>query len=180
MRLSFVNDTTIRGISSMDSKFFHMIIFASHNIKLQSLTISAPGDSPNTDGIHISSSSSIKVSRSVIGTGDDCISIGGGSSDITISDVYCGPGHGISVGSLGRDSGEGDVVGLTVKNCTFTGTDNGVRIKTWPGYPVHTSASNLTFKDLIMRNVKNPIVIDQQYCPYSSCNLEVHAQFIIH
>ncbi|XP_068638616.1 exopolygalacturonase-like [Aristolochia californica] len=162
LRFSFVNNATIRRISSTDSKFFHMMIFASNNFKLHAHKISAPRHSPNTDGIHVALSSHISISWSVIGTGDDCVSIG----------PFCGPSHGISVGSLGRNPNEGDVVGLTVRNCTFTNTDNGVRIKTWPSSPSHNSATNLTFEDLVMNEVHNPILIDQQYCPYSSCDLK--------
>ncbi|KAG9448569.1 hypothetical protein H6P81_008534 [Aristolochia fimbriata] len=173
LTFSYVSDATIRGISSINSKSFHIVIYASKNIKLHALRISAPGHSPNTDGIHVSHSTRVTVSRSVIGTGDDCISIGPGNSDVRVSDVSCGPGHGISVGSLGRYRNEGDVVGLTVRNCTFTETDNGVRIKTWPSSPSYSSATNFTFEDLFMNKVRNPIVIDQQYCPYSSCDPKV-------
>ncbi|MGV8048635.1 glycosyl hydrolase family 28 protein, partial [Mycobacterium kansasii] len=81
---SFVTDTTIRSISSVNSKFFHMNMFRCKNIKIQSINISAPEDSPNTDGIHIGDSSGVKISRSIIGTGDDCISIGPGNSNISI------------------------------------------------------------------------------------------------
>ncbi|XP_077228645.1 exopolygalacturonase-like [Tasmannia lanceolata] len=171
IRLNFVNDATIRGISSVNSKFFHMNIFACKNIKITSVKISAPEDSPNTDGIHIGDSTGVKISRSVIGTGDDCISIGPGSSNISISNVFCGPGHGISVGSLGRYPNEKDVVGLHVRNCTLTGTDNGVRIKTFEASSP-SSASNFTFEDIVMNNVYNPIIIDQEYCPYASCSKE--------
>lgn len=52
--------------------------------------------------------------------------------------------------------------GITVKNCTLTGTENGVRIKTWPGSPP-SAASKFIFHDIVMNNVKNPIVIDQEY-----------------
>lgn len=74
-----------------------------------------------------------------------------------------------SVGSLGKSSGEMDVVGIHVSNCTINGTQNGVRIKTWQGAPP-SQASNLVFEDISMINVSNPIIIDQQYCPSGTCN----------
>ncbi|KAF9619825.1 hypothetical protein IFM89_009576 [Coptis chinensis] len=52
---------------------------------------------------------------------------------------------------------------LSSLNITRAGTDNGIRVKTWPGSPP-SKASNLTFEDIIMTNVKNPIIIDQEYC----------------
>lgn len=139
---------------------------------INNITISAPADSPNTDGIHISNSSYIKISNSAIGTGDDCISLGPGSKNISISQVYCGPGHGISVGSLGKYPKEDDVVGLTIRNCTFNGTSNGLRVKTWAPSQAST-ASDFTFQDIAMNSVENPILIDQNYCPHGSCKQQV-------
>ncbi|CAA6670841.1 unnamed protein product [Spirodela intermedia] len=127
------------------------------------------GNSPNTDGIHIGSSSNIEILESAIATGDDCISLGEGVANVTISKVFCGPGHGISVGSLGRYQHQQDVVGVTVRNCTLTGTSNGVRIKTWMDSFV-LSVRGLVFDDLVMTDVYNPIIIDQEYCPYISCD----------
>merc|ERR1712115_557086 len=48
------------------------------------------------------------------------------------------------------------------KNCTLKDTQNGVRIKTWGGSPP-SAAADMTFADLVMQNVKNPIIIDQSY-----------------
>lgn len=39
--------------------------------------------------------------------------------------------NGYSVGSLGKDGSYATVEEVHVKNCTFQGTENGARIKTW-------------------------------------------------
>ncbi|BFG42506.1 hypothetical protein CerSpe_287810 [Prunus speciosa] len=169
--LKFVamNKTVIRGLTSVNSKFFHIALVECHNFKGSRLKISAPETSPNTDGIHIERSSSVYFSLSHIATGDDCISVGQGNSQITITSITCGPGHGISVGSLGKYPDERDVSGLVVKDCTMTGTTNGIRIKTWANSPGNSAATNMTFENIVMNNVTNPIIIDQLYCPFTSC-----------
>ncbi|KAF6145001.1 hypothetical protein GIB67_013352, partial [Kingdonia uniflora] len=175
LQFDFITDATVRGIHLINSKFFHIQVFQCQKMKFRALKIFAPEDSPNTDGIHIGSSTGIRIYNSIIGTGDDCISLGPGSKDILISNVHCGPGHGISVGSLGRNPNEEDVNGLIVRNCTFSGTGNGVRIKTWAPSP-SSMARNFTFEHIFMNNVYNPIVIDQQYCPYKYCNQPASSQ----
>ena len=72
------------------------------------------------------------------------------------------------MGSLGKYKNEKDVVGISVQNCTIKGTQNGIRVKTWPGAPA-SNASNMRFEDIFMINVSNPIIIDQEYCPSHSC-----------
>nr|KJB47164.1 hypothetical protein B456_008G013400 [Gossypium raimondii] len=149
-----MNRTIVRGITSVNSKFFHMALVECKNFKGSKIKISAPADSPNTDGIHIQRSSGVYFSRSLIGTGDDCISIGQGI---------------LNVGSLGRYKDEGDVSGLVVRDCTMIGTSNGIRIKTWANSPGRSEATNMTFENINMENVTNPIIIDQSYCPFASC-----------
>lgn len=145
-----------------------MNIFKSQGVKIYQITIKAPGDSPNTDGIHMGNSKNIRIINSKIGTGDDCISLSGGSGNINVTGVQCGPGHGISIGSLGKLRNEENVAGILVQNCVFEGTTNGVRIKTWaPSNPL--LVSNLVFRDIIFNNVFNPVIIDQQYCPSGHC-----------
>ncbi|KAH9699602.1 hypothetical protein KPL71_024433 [Citrus sinensis] len=116
IRFNFLNDSTITAIKSVDSKYFHINILGCYNLKINDLKITAHADSPNTDGIHIGRSNGIEISHSVIATGDDCVSLGQGSKNILVSDVFFGPGHGISVGSLGKDTKDEEVVGLTACN----------------------------------------------------------------
>ncbi|KAF7825315.1 exopolygalacturonase-like [Senna tora] len=170
MRFDFITNGIVHDIKSINSKSGHFILFGCENINMTKVKISAPSDSPNTDGIKISNSYGIRIRNVNIGTGDDCIAMISGTRKVRISRVTCGPGHGISVGSLGKDDGEEDVEDIVVRNCTFYGTSDGLRIKTWAA-PLSKplKASNLVYDDVVFYNVGNPIIIDQQYCPHPPC-----------
>ncbi|PRQ46836.1 putative polygalacturonase [Rosa chinensis] len=76
----------------------------------------------------------INIQHSFIGTGDDCIdciAINIGSFHMNITDVLCGPGHGISVGSPSEHASCSIVKDVQVTKCTFKETQNGARIKTY-------------------------------------------------
>ncbi|WMV09945.1 hypothetical protein MTR67_003330 [Solanum verrucosum] len=165
-----IRNGKVMRLKLINSMGFHLHITNSYLVRFHGLTIDAPEDSPNTDGIHISKSNTIKLSRSVIRTGDDCVSFGQGTNNVTVNKVTCGPGHGISVGSLGKLAGELEVRGLIVKNCTLRGTTNGIRIKTYAGENANR-ALGMMFSDIVMENVKNPIIIDQSYGDKSTDSL---------
>ncbi|CAB4313629.1 unnamed protein product [Prunus armeniaca] len=119
----------------------HISICGCNGPRVFGLLIWAPKDSPNTDGIDISRSTRVTIQSSHIATGDDCIAINSGSSYIKIRDIKCGPGHGISLGEHGEYS---QVEEVQVSNCTFKGTTNGVRIKTWESVQV----SDVTYRNI--------------------------------
>ncbi|KAJ4820110.1 Pectin lyase-like superfamily protein [Rhynchospora pubera] len=152
-----VSDLTIR-----DSQKFHVVFSKCANVKAFHLTIRAPQWSPNTDGIHVTGTQDIMIFNCFIGTGDDCISIVKGSKNVYVKDIVCGPGHGISIGSLGKKNSEAHVSNVVVEKATLIGTTNGVRIKTWQGG--YGYAENIVFQDIFMTNVSNPIIINQHYC----------------
>ncbi|KAK3008219.1 hypothetical protein RJ639_015037 [Escallonia herrerae] len=156
------NNIVVNGLTSLNSQMFHIVMDGCHNAKLQAVKVSASGRSPNKDGIHLQSSSDVTILNSHIRTGDDCISIGTGNSSLWIENVSCGPGHGISIGSLGWDLQEPGVQNVTVKD-------------TWS----RESASNgfvkgVLFQNIVMVNVDNPVIIDQNYCPnHHNCPKQV-------
>ncbi|KAJ8458171.1 hypothetical protein OPV22_031097 [Ensete ventricosum] len=162
----------ISGLTSLNSELFHIAIFGSSSIQIQGATISAPAHSPNTDGIHIQKSSDVTVIDTSIETGDDCISIGEGTTNVWIEKVSCGPGHGISIGSLGGTPSEAGVQNITVTWVAFSGTENGLRIKTW-GKPYAGYVKGVNFAHATMDNVQFPIVVDQNYCPYNSSGIKI-------
>ncbi|KAI7744114.1 hypothetical protein M8C21_030364 [Ambrosia artemisiifolia] len=176
---NFINDSMVTGITSKDSKNFHVNLMACTNLTFDNFHISAPAESPNTDGIHIGWSKNITIMNSIIETGDDCVSIGDGCENLNIVGTKCGPGHGISIGSLGRNKGEKPVIGVYVKNCSFLETDNGVRIKTWPD-SLPGEVTEMHFEDLIMDKVRNPVIIDQEYCPNNDCNKDKPSMVKVH
>ena len=77
-----------------------------------------------------------------------------------------------SIGSLGKNQQEIGVQNVTITTANFTGTQNGVRIKSWPR-PSNGFARNIIFQHVNMVNVQNPIIIDQNYCPSKDCPYQV-------
>ncbi|CAN6874998.1 unnamed protein product [Brassica oleracea] len=112
------NNLEINGITSFDSPEKPYL-----NPRLQTMVgywiikkkkkVIAPRDSPNTDGIDISTSTDVEIYDIIVGTGteldispfritkfpvsnrDDCVASNCGSININIKRMQCGPGHGI-------------------------------------------------------------------------------------
>ncbi|KFK42901.1 hypothetical protein AALP_AA1G053200 [Arabis alpina] len=158
------NDVIISGVKSMNSQVSHMTLNGCTNVVVRNIKLVAPGDSPNTDGFGIQFSTGVTFTGNTVQTGDDCVAIGPGTRNFVISKLACGPGHGVSIGSLAKVFNEAGVENVTVSSSVFTGTQNGVRIKSW-ARPSNGFVRNVFFQNLIMKNVQNPIIIDQNYCP---------------
>ncbi|CAB4286365.1 unnamed protein product [Prunus armeniaca] len=173
--LSFTNskNININGLMSLNSQMFHIVINGCQDVRIKGVKVNAAGNSPNTDGIHVQLSRNVAIFNTSIKTGDDCVSIGPGTKDLWIEQITCGPGHGISIGSLAKDLEEEGVQNVTVKNAIFKGTQNGLRIKSW-ARPSNGFVQGVQFLDVVMFNVQNPIVIDQNYCPHNiNCPAQV-------
>lgn len=174
LSFNFLTNSLIRTIVSLDSKLFHVHVLGGKNITFDHLLIKAPGTSHYTDGIHVAKATDVTIMNSIIGTGDDCISVGDGTQNLVIKGVVCGPGHGISI-NVGKAPGEEPVKGVHVQDCKFIGTDNGLRIITWPNSQPG-EISDVHYEHIEMEDVDNPILIDQEYCPHRKCpkDKEVH------
>ncbi|KAK4482132.1 hypothetical protein RD792_009272 [Penstemon davidsonii] len=160
IRFFMSNNLTVQGIKIQNSPQFHLRFDNCKNVHIESIHITAPPSSPNTDGIHIENTNNVGIYNSVISNGDDCVSIGSGCYDVDIKNITCGPGHGIR---YLRDS--------VIKN-----SDNGVRIKTWQGG--WGGVSDITFDNIHMDNVRNPIIIDQFYCLSTDCSNSTSAVYV--
>ncbi|KAH7834221.1 hypothetical protein Vadar_013883 [Vaccinium darrowii] len=173
LKFNNCNYLQVSGVSITNAQHNHISLSNCADVTIFNIKITAPDNTPNTDGIDISHSTRVQIQNSDIGTGDDCIAINTGCSYINITGINCGPGHGISIGSLGEDHSEGIVEEVHVVGCTFTGTQNGARIKTWQGGSGYVR--KVSFKDITLYDSMNPILIDQYYCDDKECKNQTSA-----
>ncbi len=150
------------GVTLLNSPMFHLVPQASTDVYIHDITIRAPGNASNTDGID-PSGWNFCITRCTIDTGDDNIAIKPGrtrtpgNKNYLITDCHFVRGHGMSVGG----GTAGGLDNLVVSNCTFVNTDSGIRIKTLRGNG--GLLENATYEDLTMDGVKNPIYIIDWY-----------------
>ncbi|KAK1259042.1 putative polygalacturonase [Acorus gramineus] len=163
------------GLTLTNSPGKHMTLGFCNYVTIDGINIVSPGDSPNTDGVYTQETQHVKIQNSFIGTGDDCVAIGQGSVDVNVTNLACGPGHGISIGSLGAGKSHSIVEQVHVSYVNFSNAQNGVRIKTWQGGSGY--ARNVLFEQIHFNQVYNPIIIDQYYCngPRGQCANETSA-----
>ncbi|KAF8677134.1 hypothetical protein HU200_046601 [Digitaria exilis] len=156
----------VKGLHVQNAQQMHLTVYRSKNVRLAGVHIDSPEDSPNTDGIHVAESTAVSITNCRIGTGDDCISIVNASFNIRMKNIVCGPGHGISIGSLGKGGTFAAVENVALDTARISRAQNGVRIKTWQGGSGYVK--NVRFSNVVVDDVDHPIIIDQFYCDASA------------
>jgi len=150
----------VQDVRLQNPPTFHLMLKGNNvGVTVQRITIDTPGNSPNTDGMDLASSN-VLIQSCYISDGDDNIEIGGSggpAADITVVNCAFGAGHGVSIGSITS----GGVHDLIVSNCTFNGTDYGIRMKS--DNDRGGLVQNLQYCDIIMTNVGYPLVIYSYY-----------------
>ncbi|CAI9118830.1 OLC1v1020457C1 [Oldenlandia corymbosa var. corymbosa] len=167
MQIEDSKNVNVANLNFKDNPRMHFILKQLQSVYVNNVTIVAPEKSPNTDGIHVTGSTNVTIENCNIGTGDDCISIVDGSSYVRGSNISCGPGHGVSIGSLGKNGADDRVEHVEMRDIVFTNTQNGARIKTWQGGRGY--AKHIKFERVQSNGAKNPIIIDQFYCDHTKC-----------
>ncbi len=161
--LSSCSRVLIENVTLSNSPMFHIAINGrSSDVTVRGVTIRAnPSSDPvhpghNTDACDVAGTR-ILVENCNISVGDDDFTCGGRTSDVLITNCTYGYGHGVSIGSFTA----GGVSNLTVINCTFNSTEQGIRIKSDRdrGGFVH----GLSYLNLTMTNVIFPILIYASY-----------------
>jgi polygalacturonase len=154
---SSCNRVLVQNLTLSNSPMFHIAISGGGNTIVSGVTVFAPANGPNTDACDVSGTN-ILVQNCNISVGDDDYTCGGGTHDVLLTNNVYGTGHGVSIGSY-TDSG--GVSNITVVNCSFTGTDNGIRLKSERGRG--GIVQNLTYANLTMTNVAWPLLVYSYY-----------------
>ncbi|MGO8706458.1 MAG: glycoside hydrolase family 28 protein [Terracidiphilus sp.] len=157
----------VEGVTIQNSPFWQLVPYYCDDVLIRNVRILAPNPSPNTDAVDPFSSSNVRIDHLYADTGDDDIAIKSGainspggddpSRDITITDCTFMHGHGLSIGS----EIAGGARNILAERIHFDGTDNGIRVKA--NRDRGNDVSNLVFRDIDMKDVKNPLVISEYY-----------------
>jgi polygalacturonase len=156
----------ITGITFLNPPNTHLSIKDGAEVYIHDITIQAPANSHNTDGINISARN-CTIDHCTINTGDDNIAINFGNKqqpgqeaeckNIVVSNCTFGYGHGLSIGSYTS----GSLNNLQVMKCTFDGTTSAIRIKTARGRG--GELSHISYTDIDIKNSRWPIFISAYY-----------------
>jgi polygalacturonase len=157
--LGHVTRVQISGIKLQNSPEEHIWVKSDTDVTITGITISTLAVSgkagpANTDGVDIGATGVFFCNNS-IACGDDNVVMEG--TNIYVAYSTFGVGHGCSIGSI-TESG---VSAVTVDHVTFNGTTSGVRMKS--ARDCGGLVQNLTYSNLTMTNVQNPIYITSYY-----------------
>jgi len=164
--LTRCKNVRFENITLQNSPKFHFVPTECEGVVVSNITILAPEHAANTDAIDPSSCKNVLITKCRIDVGDDNVAIKAGkklaerefaSEDITVTDCTFLHGHGMSIGS----ETAGGVRNLTVRNCTFENTENGLRIKSQRGKG--GLVENISYSDITMKNVNPAITLTCYY-----------------
>ncbi|XP_008239046.1 PREDICTED: probable polygalacturonase [Prunus mume] len=165
--IEFMNSKNIiiSNVIFQNSPFWNIHPVYCSNVVVRYVTILAPNDSPNTDGVDPDSSSNVCIEDSYISTGDDLVAVKSGWDEYGIA--YGRPSSGITIR---RVRGSSPFAGIAIGSETSGGVENvlaehinlynmgvGIHIKTNIGRGAFIR--NITVSDVYMEKVRRGIKI---------------------
>jgi len=147
----------VADITLSNSSMFHLVPRDIRELTIERVKVRAPFNAPNTDAIDPGPVTNAWIHHCDIDTGDDDIVIKSGGHNVLIEDCTIAHGHGISIGS---ETSAG-VSRMLVRRCNFTGSDNGIRIKSMRG--AGGLVEQIRYTEITMKDVANPITLQLNY-----------------
>ncbi|MFC6446647.1 glycoside hydrolase family 28 protein [Shinella zoogloeoides] len=136
-------DVTLLGFTIRDAPSWTIHPQGCARLTVAGLTVIAPHDSPNTDGLNPESCRDVTICGVRFSVGDDCIAIKAGKRGPDGEDDHLAETRGVAVRHCLMERGHGGLVigsemsggvhDVAVEDCEMVGTDRGLRLKTRRG-----------------------------------------------
>ena len=184
-RLLFLNrckNVTVHGVRFMNSPSWQLHPFNSDDLVFADLQITAPANSPNTDGFDPESCKHVTLTGVHFSVGDDCIAVKSGKiymgqkyhapcEDVDISHCLMERGHGgLTTGS----ECAGGIIDVRMRYCVMRDTDRGLRVKNRRGRGQNAVTDKILFDHVDMERVGAPLVVN---CLYA-CDPDGRSEYV--
>ncbi|KAF9025805.1 pectin lyase-like protein [Hymenopellis radicata] len=160
-----ISNGVIRDMKLWKSIAWNFATSGSTNLHVFNNKILIKSDNPsafpfNTDGFSAGGTDMLFEDNHIV-NGDDCITVGSGSKNIHFRNSYCEGGHGLSIGSLGKNGAVADVQNVLIENVVMKDELYAARFKSWTGG--NGVARNITWRNIKFIDVPFPIYVTQNY-----------------
>lgn len=159
----------LEGVTFQNSAAWCLHPLMSENIIVRNIEVKNPWYAQNGDGIDVESCTNVLIENSVFDVGDDALCMKSGRDlegrkrgmpiqNVTIKGCTVYASHGGFV--IGSEM-SGGAKNIDVSNCTFIGTDIGLRFKTTRGRG--GVVENITIKDIYMKDIVGEAILFDMY-----------------
>jgi len=159
----------LEGVTFQNSPAWCLHPLMSDHITISNLQVKNPWYAQNGDGLDLESCSNVLIENSTFDVGDDGICIKSGrdeegrkrgmpTQNVTVKNCTVYHAHGGFV--IGSEM-SGGARNITVTNCTFIGTDIGLRFKTTRGRG--GIVENINISDIYMKDIPGEAILFDMY-----------------
>lgn len=159
----------LEGVTFQNAPAWCLHPLMSRNITMRNVSVKNPWYAQNGDGIDLESCSNVRIENSVFDVGDDALCMKSGrdadgrlrampTKDVVISGCTVYAAHG---GFVVGSEMSGGVNQVYVSNCTFIGTDIGLRFKTTRGRGA--IVENIFIRDIYMKDIPGDAILFDMY-----------------
>ena len=167
--LTSCDKVLLEGVTFQNSPAWCLHPLMSRNITVRNVFVKNPWYAQNGDGIDLESCSNVLIENSVFDVGDDALCMKSGrdadgrqramaTKDVIIRNCTVYASHG---GFVVGSEMSGGVNNVYVSNCTFMGSDIGLRFKTTRGRG--GIVENIFIKDIFMKDIPGDAILFDMY-----------------
>ena len=169
MLLSNCKNILLEGVTFQNSPAWCLHPMLCENLIVRNIKVKNPSYAQNGDGIDVESCKNVSIENSIFDVGDDALCMKSGrdeagrkrnkpTENVMIKDCTVYASHGGFV--IGSEM-SGGVKNIYVENCTFMGTDIGLRFKTTRGRG--GVVENIRIKNIYMKDIVGEAILFDMY-----------------